>query len=70
MHEPRRAQFSNLTLVDGRLKGEIKLIERFHVRQLSQPQSHLQIALPLRIGLGAHHFQQEVAVRRFLLRCA
>ena len=70
MHEPQRAQFADLPLVDRRLKGEIELIERLHVRQVSQLQPGLQITLPPRIGFGAHHFEQKVAVGRFLLRGA
>jgi hypothetical protein len=68
MHEPQRTHFADLALVDGRLKGEVELIERLHVRQVSQLQSRFQIALPPSIGLGTHHFQQEVAVSWFFLR--
>ena len=70
MHEPQRAQFADLPLVDRGLKAEIELIECLHVRQVSQLQPGLQVTLPSRIGFRAHHFEQEVGVGRFLLRCA
>ena len=70
MDEAQGAQFADLALVDGGLKGEVELIERLHVRQVSQLQSRLQIALPPRVGLSAHHLEEEVAVSRFFLRGA
>ena len=35
---------------------------------MRQLQPGLQIALASRIGLGVHHFEQEVSIRWFLLR--
>jgi hypothetical protein len=53
MDESQRPQLTNLAFVDGRLKPEIKLVERLEERQVCQLQTCSQIPCATRIHFAA-----------------
>jgi hypothetical protein len=69
VNEAQGAQLADLALVDGGLEGEIELLESLDVGQVGQLQPRFQVALPPDIGFGVHHFEQEIGIGGFSLRC-
>src|SRR6266702_5064597 len=68
-HKPSRRQFTDLRLIEGWLKGEVKLLERLDERKTSQACFHGHISFHTSAHFDVEHAIQKLHIGPTLFGC-